>query len=214
MGFALRQYVDYEGTVHPETITASSPTLSPLETYDKIPVNVHKVTKSKRIPRPVTPRSKHLLSAVGEGDLECVRKWSEIGANINAKDASGKTPLILAAKVGNLALVKFLLASGMDMKIGQTAIGSLANYKFAGGRTPLMWAAANGHTKVLQHLLDNKANIAARSTTYRCALQEAITCGHNDIAISLIQQGSPITNQMTNNGHRYTKQRPAATSSH
>ena len=159
-------------------------------------MNDHKVTESKEIPRPVTPRSKYLLSAVGDGDVGCARKWVEIGANINAKDASGKTPLILAAKVGNLALVKFLLESSADMEIGQTAIGSLANYKFVGGRTPLIWAAANGQTKVLQHLLDSKANIAARSTTYRCSLQEAIICGHNDVAIFLIQQGAPIMNRV------------------
>ena len=115
MGFALRQYVECEETVHPETITASSPTLSQLGTCDKIPANDHKVTESREIQRPVTTRSKYLLSAVGDGDLECVRKWIEVGANINAKDASGKTPLILAAKVGNLALVKFLLESGADM---------------------------------------------------------------------------------------------------
>ena len=67
-----------------------------------------------------------LRAAVLIGDLAKVKSLIEEGADINAKDASGNTPLYYAIQQRNEDIAELLIAKGADVnaknKSGQTAL--------------------------------------------------------------------------------------------
>ncbi|MEW6349022.1 MAG: ankyrin repeat domain-containing protein [Thermodesulfobacteriota bacterium] len=65
--------------------------------------------------------------AAGLGDLKAVHRLIREGADVNAKEGNGATPLMRAAATGNLEIVRLLLDTGAD-----------PNAKDEGGRTALM----------------------------------------------------------------------------
>jgi hypothetical protein len=58
-----------------------------------------------------------LIEACTEGNIEAARKFIESGADIDAKDGHGNTPLMHACRNCNLELVRLLLESGCDTTI-------------------------------------------------------------------------------------------------
>jgi ankyrin repeat protein len=77
----------------------------------------------------------------GQGDLRIVTALLRRGADVEARDAGGHTPLHIAAFGGNLALINVLLAHG----------GS-AEARADDGRTALDIAEARGHHDVARRL--------------------------------------------------------------
>ncbi len=51
------------------------------------------------------------------GNVEAVRKFLARGADINARDEHGHTPLMLACRNCHLEVVKLLLESGCDFTL-------------------------------------------------------------------------------------------------
>jgi ankyrin repeat protein len=73
------------------------------------------------------------------------------GADIEAKDKDGWTPLLYAAVTMHEAIVRMLLDKGADVEA-----------KNEDGRTPLLYAAERGHEAVVRMLLDKGADIKAK----------------------------------------------------
>ena len=62
-----------------------------------------------------TKMSLDLIDAVKTENVELAQKLLDSGANANVKDHTGVTPLMYAAKQGNEALVKALIAARVDV---------------------------------------------------------------------------------------------------
>ena len=56
-----------------------------------------------------------LMQAVKAGDNDRVRAFIEQGGDVNETDAAGDVPLIMAAYLGETAIVQSLLAAGADV---------------------------------------------------------------------------------------------------
>jgi hypothetical protein len=67
-----------------------------------------------------------LMEAVQNGDLEAVQQLSRDTRTLNTRDAYGRTPLMLAARMGHIEMAKTLIEAGVDIdakdKYGFTAI--------------------------------------------------------------------------------------------
>ena len=84
--------------------------------------------------------SRDLYCAAMDGDLEKAQERIAEGADVNAMGPHRRaTPLGIAAKQGNVDMVRLLLANGAD-----TSIGSIP---------PLALAAGRGHERVMRLLL-------------------------------------------------------------
>lgn len=99
---------------------------------------IHRILTSVLIPSVVF----WLVACVGEdaalrravriGDLNGVRQCLMNGADINAQDDYGYTPLMAASGFGNEAIVRLLLKNGADVNARDTNGRTALNYAWAG----------------------------------------------------------------------------------
>ena len=134
--------------------------------------------------------SQTLLEAAKAGDLPRVRELLAAGADREARDADGATPLMLAAHAGRLDVVGALITAGADVNatdargwgplakavynpdvdrgfadVVQVLVDAGANIEapIAYGIRPLMLAAGYGETAVVETLLKAGADVLARN---------------------------------------------------
>lgn len=142
------------------------------------------------------------------------------GANPNAQNADGKTPLMLAAGAGRLETCSALLMKGADpqqtdfqgstalmaaAEKGQTAVltvllakKSNPNTNRSDGATALRLAALNGHREAVRLLLDQGADLNVRSKDKRTVLMDTILAGRVDVARLLIARKADVKAQAEN----------------
>ena len=105
-----------------------------------------------------------IWNAAKNGDLSAIERHLQDGADINGTDpASGQTPLVWVALLGQLEAVDWLLQNG-----------AAVNGRTKDGGTPLHAAAFLGRVEVAKLLLQHGANIEAKNNngdTPRAALK-------------------------------------------
>ena len=100
-----------------------------------------------------------MLEEVAKGDIGMARRWIEAGADVDTKDAKGRTALMHAARVGQRELAELLLDNKADVNATDNV-----------GQTPLMYAAGWRHLASLKALLKAGVNLHARDKKGRTAL--------------------------------------------
>ena len=153
------------------------------------------MAKSSSWPHKDSPEAK-LLKAAHNGSINDVKRllyWNR-NINVNVIDSiERKTPLIWAAMMGHIDIVRMLLAKGADVNVrdkdGSTALiwasnngdantvqallnaGADVHIKDKGGNTALIWAGYNGNPKTIEALLAAGADVNATDAEGKTALQ-------------------------------------------
>ncbi len=152
-----------------------------------------------------------LLSAAASGDSAAAVRLLGQGANVEAKNNQGDTPLLLAAKSGKIDTAERLVEKGANIEaknnVGDTALiaactvghadlarmlvekGADINARDVGGATPLMYAGLAGNTAIIDLLLAKGANINAADDNGETPLMYAASAGSVD-AVKLMLRKS------------------------
>ena len=141
------------------------------------------------IPCLVSFGQKSLLQAVIESNEASVKLLLAEGAEVDARDEIGKTPLIIAADKGYFPIVQLLIQNGAD-------INAQHNLHW----TALMFAAGNGHSAIVKLLVEKGANMNFVSKSDYTALILASAAGYAEIVDLLLENGadtSPKKNDLT-----------------
>ncbi len=95
------------------------------------------------------------LAAIN-GSASMVERLLESGANPNVSLEMGETPLMTAARSGSLETIARLLEHGADINAAE----------HEHGQTALMWAVAQQHADVARVLIENDADLHARTKVW------------------------------------------------
>ncbi|WP_265024282.1 ankyrin repeat domain-containing protein [Wolbachia endosymbiont (group A) of Epagoge grotiana] len=117
-----------------------------------------------------TQLDKELLMAAEKGDLEKVRDSIIRGANVNAQDSQGWTPLFWAIQNNNFNIVELLLDNSADIKVKDNEAW-----------TPLHWAVQLGSLDVVERLVERGADFNASTADGRTPLDIARDKGYDNV---------------------------------
>ena len=117
-----------------------------------------------------------------KNDVELAKLLLSGRANLEVTTRlGGYTPLLLAAKDGNVAMIDALLSAGAN-----------ANVTTIHGTTPLMFAAATGKVDGVKALLDRHVDVNATEVKGETALMMAAVNGRADVVRALTARGADV----------------------
>jgi len=122
--------------------------------------------------------SKTLHYAVDAARVDLVRDLAQRGADLEARDERGYSPLILAAFKGRTAVLRILVEGGADAKARDRH-----------GNSALMFAAQCGDLEGVKLLLAVGADVSARGQNGYTALKIAKLCSQVEVAHFLAAHG-------------------------
>jgi ankyrin repeat protein len=96
------------------------------------------------------------------GNIEAIKQHLAAGTDVNAKDAVGNTPLIVAAGNGYNEIAELLIAEGADV-----------NAKGYTDWTSLHHTAIQGYKEISELLIDNGADVNAKDEDGKTPLDDA-----------------------------------------
>jgi ankyrin repeat protein len=141
-----------------------------------------------------------LLKGAEIGDLAMVKGALNDGADVNTRNDSGRTVLIIASIKGHLEIVRELLS-------GEGHQGAAVDAADSRGMTPLCAASSKGHLEVVRELLSGQGHpsalIDAATTDGATPLILACWAGHIEVVKELLfGEGHPgaAVDASTNNG--------------
>jgi len=163
--------------------------------------------------RETEPMKAGLVAAIRTADAPIVRKLLDGGADVNARDADGNTPLELAAVYAGPECVELLLKKGADVnaanKAGATALiraatshdktrllvsaGANVRVRTALGNTPLILAARRaGNSRTVRLLLERGADAAERNDAGVSPIMSAAASGDVETVRLLLDAGAKV----------------------
>ena len=122
----------------------------------------------------------HFAAAID--DAAAVRVLIEAGADVDARNDAGFTPLMVAAeKKVDTGIVSGLIKAGADVDVRNDR-----------GATALMAAAGNENAAAVRTLIEAGADVDARSNSGTTALHHAARKNDTDIVAALIEAGADV----------------------
>src|SRR6266487_5722964 len=127
-----------------------------------------------------------LHEVAGQGSLTIVELLLHLGADPNARDQWGHTPLYFVGNASHEAhgadVVRVLVQGGAN-------VNAQERLKHC---TPLHMAARRGNVLVAQALLDGGADLEARDTLGETPLRRAVNCGKVEMVAFLLSRGADV----------------------
>ena len=139
------------------------------------------------------------------GNIEAVKQHLDDGAEVNAKDGTGRTLLHWAAWVGHKEIAELLITAGADVNAkdgdddtpldeavseGEKEIADLLR-KHGGKHGTIHSAVGGGDVEAVKEFLAAGADVNAKRYGWT-PLCEAAISGHNEIAELLIKEGADV----------------------
>ncbi len=115
--------------------------------------------------------------AIEQWEVPDVMKLIKEGADVDAKDWLGNSPLHVAARSNKSVMAKVLIDAGATVDM-----------KNSSGHTPLHWAAAHNAREATEMLILHGADVSLKNKDGRTPFARAVANGHFDLAIYLEQQ--------------------------
>jgi len=123
-----------------------------------------------------------LHAAAAQGSVDDIRRLVQAGADLNARDGNGRTPLHVAAFQGHGTVARTLIAAGADASL-------LDNQRY----DAVTIAAVRDDVPTLQALLAAGASAKLVTSVYDgTALIAAAHLGHDGVVRELIRAGAPL----------------------
>jgi ankyrin repeat protein len=116
-----------------------------------------------------------LLQAAGSGQTDKVRQLVEGGANINAQNAEGRTPAMIATYNNDVETAKVLIEAGADV-----------NLQDGMKNTPFLYAGAEGYLEILKLTIEAGADPAITNRYGGTALIPASEHGYVEVVEELL----------------------------
>lgn len=143
--------------------------------------------------------------AAEQGNLNAVKYFVEKGADINANNWYGGTPLKLAVSNGHLDVVRYLVEKGASVDLKDSSWN-------AKGWVPLHFAAHKGYLDIVKCLIEKGADVNAKNNyDSSTPLHEAAQYGHLTVAEELIEKNANIN---AKDKYGYTPLHSAALNGH
>lgn len=127
------------------------------------------------------PAARELIGAAARGDLTDVRRLLAAGAEVDARDASGRTAITAAADSEHPAVVRALVDAGADVDLQDDDRSN-----------PLLLCGENGNVALLREVLRGRPDLRATNRFGGTALIPASDRGHVEMVRALLQTEIPV----------------------
>ena len=133
--------------------------------------------------------NQQLLQATQRGDKEAVLKLLEEGADINVRDAQGRTPVMIATYQHSTDIVRTLLQAGADV-----------NIRDDNKENPLLHAGAQGWLDILKLAIEAHADTRLTNRFGGISIIPASERGHVEVVRELLTHTDINVNHVNNLG--------------